>query len=110
MVLLSLISCFFQIVLKQFVFQILKQLYLLIKRYQWMLPLSVFLMMPVVRAGGVISGRDEISPEASPSVIPDDPVPAFPLTIPDDPDSEERDLSRALHLIKELQRLGLVGL
>ncbi|GFY62866.1 hypothetical protein TNIN_495431 [Trichonephila inaurata madagascariensis] len=53
--------------------------------------------------GSVINRRDEISPEASPSVNPDDPVPVFPLTIPDDPvpvfpvaipddpDPEERD-------------------
>ncbi|GFX08822.1 hypothetical protein TNCV_4228421 [Trichonephila clavipes] len=34
---------------------------------------------------GVINGRDEISPEDSPSVNSDDPVPVFPLTIPADP-------------------------
>ncbi|GFT22380.1 uncharacterized protein TNCV_3273601 [Trichonephila clavipes] len=38
-----------------------------------------------VRAGGVINGRDKISPVASPYVNPGDPVPAFSLTIPDDP-------------------------
>ncbi|GFX60583.1 hypothetical protein TNCV_3061561 [Trichonephila clavipes] len=61
---------------------------------------------------GVINRRDDISPEASPYLNPDDPVPIFPLnvpddhvdpvpalstTIPDDHDPEERDLSERDH-------------
>ncbi|PRD32555.1 UNVERIFIED_CONTAM: hypothetical protein NCL1_20059 [Trichonephila clavipes] len=69
-----------------------------------------------VRDGRVINGRDEISPESSPSInltvpvpafpltipddhvlafpliTPNDPVPASPLTVPDDPEPEEGDL------------------
>ncbi|GFS44380.1 hypothetical protein TNIN_70471, partial [Trichonephila inaurata madagascariensis] len=60
-----------------------------------------------VQTGGVINGRDETSPDASPSVnltdpvpvfsvtIPDDPVPAFPMSIPDYPEPEERDHSES---------------
>ncbi|GFY38708.1 uncharacterized protein TNIN_403751 [Trichonephila inaurata madagascariensis] len=37
-----------------------------------------------VRDGGVLNGQNETSPDASPSINLTDPVPVFPLTIPDD--------------------------
>ncbi|GFX58308.1 uncharacterized protein TNCV_204951 [Trichonephila clavipes] len=46
-----------------------------------------------IHGGRIINGQGKISPEASPSVNLTVPVPAFPLTIRDDPDSEERYLS-----------------
>ncbi|GFY07243.1 hypothetical protein TNCV_1585981 [Trichonephila clavipes] len=47
---------------------------------------------PVVHAGRVINEQDETILDASPSIIPNDPVPASPLTVPDDPEPEEGDI------------------
>ncbi|GFR05814.1 hypothetical protein TNCT_556321 [Trichonephila clavata] len=76
-----------EIALKQFAFQILKQLYLLIDLRQWMLPLFVFLMRTGIQSVMGVSSMNRLIPflMASPSVPLDDLRPAFPLTIPDDP-------------------------
>ncbi|GFS58082.1 hypothetical protein TNIN_397201 [Trichonephila inaurata madagascariensis] len=47
----------------------------------------MLVVFATVRGGIVINGRNEISPEASPSVNL-----TVPVTIPDDPGPEERDL------------------
>ncbi|GFU73796.1 hypothetical protein TNCV_554241 [Trichonephila clavipes] len=76
-------------VLKQFVFQVLKQLYVSLKWCQWFLPLSVFLMRTGVQSVLGKSSMDDTRLVRKPVNLTA-PVPALPLTIPDDPEPEER--------------------
>ncbi|GFS44782.1 hypothetical protein TNIN_151951 [Trichonephila inaurata madagascariensis] len=85
------------LLLKQFAFQVLKQQVVFA-------PVRVlYENRSQVHAGGVIHQQDETILDPSPSITPNDPrpaspltlsddqVPAFPLTIPDDPNPEMKN-------------------